>query len=494
MRNKKIFDWWLSSGGGNPDFFDAINSYRTVDRGVYVQRISTTHRVWSPINDEYAQFYDTGKEVSAADSYWNLDGGWGIMAYYQISLPDSTTGTYSGATSASSYTQSVNTGTATITFTGTGLKFSSFSDNRGGIWEFSLDGGAQVVQLSVYRASSGFILQNVFSGLTYASHTVVATFKGDDPLNVPSGGAGTSRGWICRDSVTVSNAGRFNKAFYIIGSSAPNCCHDSMTVAHTKYTIASSGSHKEFAFSTRAASGTTAVQNQFIPNHSAIATTKAAIFADVATDRTLKIDGGVDLLTSLTDTYTLAVVGTTAVLSEVYQGTNIDDDDLMLFNVINTYTWTQEGINIYAKLTALVDLYNSTNYVSMMDAENSVQSHVIIDGQEVDTTVNTGGGQPTLVATGDVAAWDGTALSIKKTGTDFEKSLCQAMRLVTPSVALKTASNPEFLGDVTWIGNGTRAKIYSRAVSNIAVPAGTIFEWNSKFTLGIVPDAYNTLV
>src|SRR5690606_36535277 len=119
--------------------------------------------------------------------------------------------------------------------------------------------------------------------------------------HAPAGGV-AARGWIALDSVTTSNAGMYTKAFYIIGAETPNCCHDQMTVSHTKYTLATTPSHKEFAFSLRAAEGTTAVQNQWIPNHSGINGTKAAIFADLATDRTLRIDGGEDLIAGLSST------------------------------------------------------------------------------------------------------------------------------------------------------------------------------------------------
>lgn len=482
-------DWVSPSPGPESSFLDSINSRRSVDRGVFVQRVSTTHRVWTPLNGEYAQFYDTSKEVSSADDYWALDNACGIMKYYEIRLPDSTTGTYTNPTAATSYTTQVGA-TATITFTGTGLKFSSYSDNRGGIWRFVLNGGEQTVDLSVYRESQGFILQDMFSGISYGEHTVVATYQGDDPENPPSGG--TSRGWISRDNVTTSNAGLYVKAFYVVGSNQPNCCHDQMTVTHTKSILATAPSHKEFAFSCRALSGTTASQNQFIPNHSAIDTTTASIFDNVSTDRTMRIDGGSDLLASLTDQYTFAEGGTACVLSEVYGGVNIDDDDLPLFDVINTYTWTVDGLNIYSKLTSLVDLNTSTCYLSMFDVSATTQSHAITAGQEIDITQDTQPSQPTILDAGEeISGWDGNALSVKKTGTDFEKSLCQAMSIQSPVAALKAGS--EYLGDLTWIGNGARGKIYPRVVSNIAIPQGEVFEWNTKFTLGIVPDAYNTL-
>jgi hypothetical protein len=485
---------WLNSGGGSTEsLLDTILSYRTApSQKANVQRVSATWRIWTPIDEEYAQFYDTAKEISADDDYWALDSAWGIMKYFEIRLPDSTSGTYTNATSASGYTTQVGA-TATITFKGTGMKFSSVIDNRGGIWRATANTG-ETIDFSVYNSSSSVRLSDVFPPGTFdptVDTTVVFTFQGADPLNPPSGG--TARGWISRDSVTVSNAGRYQKAFYIIGSPTPNCSHDTMTVAHTKYTLCSGPSHKEFAFSTRARSGTVAIQNQWIPNHSAIATTKASIFANLTTDRTITVDGGAtNYLTSFTDAFTFAVGGDSVVLHEVYEGCNIDDEPLSLFDIINTYTWTMGGLSIYVRMEALVNLYNTTGYLSMHDAEATQQTHSLCNGIEFDNTDNTGGLFDTLVTQGELPTWNGNSITVNKTGTDLAKSFCVGMNIRNISSAFNL-SNSAYLQEVRIQGNGTRGKLYPAVVNNIEIDQGEVFEWTSDFTIGIVPDAYNEL-
>lgn len=490
----KRVGWWLDAlyGGGTVSLNEKINSFRSANSPkTYVQKVSTVWRIWSPFSSEFAQFYDTQKEISTDDDYWALDGAWGLMAYYQIELPSATSGTFTNTTSSQSYTTQVG---AYVQFTTTGkwtgLKISHYSDNRGGVWRATIN-GANPVDFSTYDAGTLFKLSSVYSNISGVSGDIIRlTFQGADPLNPPSGG--TARGWVCRDSVTVSNAGRYQKAFYIVGSENPNCCHETMTIAHTKYSLAYAPSHKEFAWSTRARSGTTAVQNQWIPNHSAINTTEASKFANLSTDRTLKIDGGVtDYLTSLTDAFVFAVGGDTIVLSEIYKGCNIDDEPLDLVDFNNQYIWTKDGFRNHTIATILVDLYNSALYASIVESAPTYQSHIISNGVETASNINTGGGFNQIVSRAAIPAWNGNVISIKKTGTDFEKSLCMSMRMINPSSALYMSNNYSQI--VKLEGNGNRAKIYPTISDNQPVDAGIVVEWDTYYTIGIVPDAYNEL-
>jgi hypothetical protein len=493
-KKKLLFYNWLNGAGVSSEtLIETINSYRTANsQKAYVQRAASIWRVWTPIDSEYAQFYDTAKEVSADDDYWALDSPWGIMKYFNVQLPTTTSGAFTNSTAATCYTTAVGAYVQfTTTGTWTGLKVASYSDNRGGVWRATVNGG-EAFDFSVWRFAEGNILSDVYSGRSgIAGDVIRLTYQGADPLNPPTGG--TARGWIARDSVTVSNAGRFSKCFYIVGSETPNCCHETMQIAHTKYTLASGPSHKEFAFSTRARSGTTAIQNQWIPNHSAIATTEAAKFANLTTDRTIKIDGGAtDYLTSFTDAFVFAVGGDSIVLNEVYEGCNIDDEPLSLFDIINNYTWTKDKFTVYVRMETLVNLYNTTGYLSMHDAEAAQQTHTLCNGTEFANNTNTGGGFTTLVNQAGLSSWNGNSITVNKTGSDLVKSFCVAMNLKNVSSAF-VLSNPLYLQEVRIQGNGTRGKTYPTVVNNIEIDAGQVFEWESDFIIGIVPDAYNEL-
>ena len=82
-------------------------------------------------------------------------------------------------------------------FIGDRIDFLSFGDNRGGVWEFILDENIEnKVTVSTWQATSGAKpLVTLFENLENKKHTLIGTFKGDEPQNPPSSGTGTSRGW-----------------------------------------------------------------------------------------------------------------------------------------------------------------------------------------------------------------------------------------------------------------------------------------------------------
>ncbi|MEK4754787.1 prophage endopeptidase tail family protein [Priestia sp. FSL R5-0597] len=78
---------------------------------------------------------------------------------------------------------------------GTGLKFRYLQSPDGGVWEFKLDGD-QTATLSTWGATSELKSLDLFMDAPQQSHTIVATFKGDDEKHKPSTGAGKSKGWV----------------------------------------------------------------------------------------------------------------------------------------------------------------------------------------------------------------------------------------------------------------------------------------------------------
>ena len=149
-----------------------------------------TYRLNKDPNDDYVKI----NKVYAGDV------GDLVVSKYDITSND-ITGTWNASSMAGNnwYTQDKTTpATFTARVTGTTIKFVSYTDDRGGIWEFVVDGDtANKVTLSTWsQTPQSTVQQTIKSGLEYKEHTVVATFKGDDPNHVPSTGAGTARGWV----------------------------------------------------------------------------------------------------------------------------------------------------------------------------------------------------------------------------------------------------------------------------------------------------------
>lgn len=150
--------------------------------------------------------------------------------------------------------------TFTATFWGTGCKFASRVDNRGGVWEFVID-GVHTKTISTYSSvDTSNVLHDVVKGLKQGEHTIVATFKGDDPANPPSGGAGTSRGWCNHNTNPASTS--FKTIVPIIetyteGNGTP---------------VMQASSRKEFAFSVRPAEA--AYNPEWVPEHGVLGVMK----------------------------------------------------------------------------------------------------------------------------------------------------------------------------------------------------------------------------
>lgn len=78
-------------------------------------------------------------------------------------------------------------------FEGVGLLFNTYTDNRGGLWEFVIDGGSPI-PVSVWSSALNSNAQiTVAQGLPDGPHTFIATYVGADPNHTPSSGG--PRGW-----------------------------------------------------------------------------------------------------------------------------------------------------------------------------------------------------------------------------------------------------------------------------------------------------------
>jgi len=478
---KALYNWLFTGGSG---LTGAINGYQSGSNTInktFVQRIYDQRAIWSPINGEYCQYYVIQKEQSATDDYWTSGYDWGLVPYRRVSLPDSETGVYAGA--AAGYTLTIGA-TQTITFNGTGLDWFSYSSPDGGKWQYVLDGGSPV-EFSVWAAVAAYKKQNLFSGLTFGSHTVVCTFLGAD-----TGTVGGPFGWTAR-ATNTTDYGTFAKCFHIIGSDQPNCGVPVTIGGHAlttaiKFSSDESG-HKEMSFSVLAASGTSAVINNWIPNHSA--NSKAAVFASLATDRTLKIDGaGSDLLTSITDIVSNATGGTYVDLRQVYDGVNKDDIALPMWDVIDITRWSQTGVKFLQDWTSLVNHASSTAYSTMFGV-NSGFTHVLTNATEIDITATVT--DQVLANNASMPSWNGSAIAINKTGTDLVKSYAFGFRQSDPVTSMNLSSN--YGQRLTWTKSGVLRKLYPTIFLGNSLPSGVRFYWETEITMGFVPDAYNTL-
>lgn len=243
-----------------PDFVEMLASHSEFD-GMYFKRENSLgwitvmlkrgnkHVSWSFRNNEH-------------DDYWILgDCFTGTVSNEDVVSDNADYSSLSGTgwvtTAPNAHYTTVIGDTFTATSTGERIDFNFYGDDRGGVWSFVVDGDTgNAVEVSTYRSVASAYTETVFSGLTNTAHTIVGTFIGDDPLNPPSGGTGTSRGWVWYSNGT--NTLKTLRAYAV-------------TMVNSRDIELLEGfSNKEFAVSIRPAGATEA--HQFVPMHSGIGT------------------------------------------------------------------------------------------------------------------------------------------------------------------------------------------------------------------------------
>lgn len=465
---------------------DRINSFQTPTNSTYIQKINSKWRIWSPINEKWAQYYETEKELSPDDNDWESVTPCGLMRYFEVRLPDSKTGAFGNDGLASGFAN-VNNATVTIVFTGTGLFWASRKDTTGQPWNYVI---TNTDTLQTYTGSfstnnpiSVFGLTLIREDLPYGNYTCTCTV-----------GAFGGFPWcgLAADGSFFDSA-IFIKCFWIVGSPTPNCCNEGYGSDAFNPKIEIRGGHQAYAFSIKGLldSG----QNNWIPNHSTVE--YATIFANLATDRVLQFNGaGANLITSLTTNVTYGTSsGSSIVLYKKYKGLNKDFPSNILFDIESTWAYDKHGVTYTITATTLTALDASVMYMTMHDqsayVDNGYLNTILIGGQEIDLAPNPGIVE--VISHSALPNWNGQVLGVATSGTDFVKSLASGTSLITSvSSGFNLANN--FGQRIILNSNnlGTK-KIYPELSDNYQIPSGTTFSWQTKVTIGLVSDAYNTL-
>jgi hypothetical protein len=154
-----------------------------IDVGVFFNQSNATIFTFKPDQDGWYRLKDTTKrKINIAEAK--------LTKNYT-----STTGAWNTSAAPNHYTTEVGA-TFTGTFYGTGCYLQTYANNQGGIWEITVD-GIYTRQISTWSAAIvNPKVHPLFTGLPEGEHTIVGVFKGDDPEHAPSGGTGTSRGWL----------------------------------------------------------------------------------------------------------------------------------------------------------------------------------------------------------------------------------------------------------------------------------------------------------
>lgn len=405
------------------------------------------HLSWTFRNNAYDDYWIlgdcfTGKVSIAPVIYENKNYG-------------TTTGTWVTTAPNAHYTTSVGA-TMTTTVTGENIEFHFYSDNRGGIWEFVIDGD-NINKVTVSTFSANATPTNIVTlktGLTFGEHTVVGTFKGDDPSNAPSSGVGTSRGWVY-----VNGSNNF-LTFRTFKSQYVNNRENDLLVGF---------SNKEFAIKIRKKGMS---NYQFVPMHSNIGTAFNMSPPEFLVDGNNK-----DFSTSPIGEFMKCSSFT---LSQKVYGRNPDSGSENLLEIYSDVSINKKGLaQISGKIKALTDVEVLDGYFIMVPASKPVVDRLTTSINFNYPCIKTDGSKTYLTLEKDKA---NSYAFVSSTTPDF----VIAYKYDDPKNTLRPSQAGKYPPDFnTWLEHRdtNMTKFYASAFYNTTIMSGS----THRFSGSIMP-------
>ena len=413
---------------------------------------NTFTKTYNSVMDEYI--------LLGEGRYGNLEETDALSSYEHC---DSKTGKWVETYPPSFYTTEVGT-TMTKTFYGNRLDFYSFGDTRGGIWEFVIDGDTNnKVVLSTYNTTALAIpARTICKFDKNGTHTVVATFKGDDPEHTPSSGSGTARGWTY-----YSDNGNQLNSFYIY-----------KLTNHVESIVKPlfSTSNKEFAMEVRK-NGT---QNpyHFCPYHDVI-TSKFIEKPKLYIDGVLKND--------FTNNDLISDVKEFKIIQRLNAINPESNDKLAEITTITTFR--DDGtVNIEGKYKALTDLDVKTGYGIMFIFDTTFNKRFLTSiGNQYVTTTDKIGTNLYLEKEKDMTT---SFISL----SDTYKNLALACTFNNPKQTLRQGENGKTdLEHITWLNyrDNTLTKLYQQPYFNTIMKKDEVYRFSGTFLLSKTDNLYD---
>lgn len=349
-------------------------------------------------------------------------------------------------------------------FTGSRIDFQSYRDNRGGVWEFVVDGDTENKKIhSTYSSTagqSGYV--TLFEGLSEGKHTIVGTFLGDDPNNPPSGGAGTSRGWINYGSTDASRTYRTYKT---------------QLTNNKVQELLFAGSNKEFAF--RIKKSNSSHSSQFVPMHSGIGTAFQKSEPHFIVDDTIL------------DYQNLPIgeffeCNTFSLVQSVY-GRNPESADENLMEINTNVSINKSGnVEITGKMKPLTEIYVENGYGIMFPVRKDITTKAISSKGNEYPTIKTDYSSTFMVEEADTTT---SFAFVSEENPDFIASIRFNDIRNTLRTGLDKGANP------LWIEHRDNIlqKLYYRPFYNKVLTPSDMFKFSATFNCGKVQGVYNVV-
>ncbi|MBW3490777.1 BppU family phage baseplate upper protein [Bacillus sp. FDAARGOS_1420] len=357
----------------------------------------------------------------------------------------------------------------TFTFEGTGFDFQHFADNRGGLWEFKVDGtvvktiSTHISAVPINELKVNYGTRPVVRGVSKGTHTVVATFKGDDPANPPVGGANTSRGWVKNDTGYVQAAEAHKTALV----------YDDLLNPVKEVDLLVPFSNKEFAFCMKP-NGSSVVA-EWIPEHRA-----ATVFK---TSQKMYVDD--KEITSWGPETTIKEAEIVRAVQSM-KGFHPSDLTNALCEIYSVHTVTNQGVTFDIKIKWLQDTFIEDGYIAMLPGSRPfVEKLVDATGKSFETLVADNSSKD--IVNGEKMA---SYAMLSK-----ERDYVVAMKINNIHASLRKGQTG-IRNPLVWLQHrdATLQKLYPQVYKNCVVKAGETHPFSATYLVGELPLAAQLLM
>lgn len=418
-----------------------------------INLLKTKFSVVLPFLDYKYLEYNTGK--SSLDGYTRFNEGkigelveTPIISYEDM---DAKTGVWATSNSPNWYTTEVGA-TMTKSFFGYKIDLQLYTDNRGGVWEFVVDNNVEnKITISTYRASAGNITIPIFAKSKNEQHKLVATFKGDDPSNPPSGG--TSRGWCYGGSSTNAKTFAISKMVKTVNAECTPLFGDS---------------NKEFAFEIR--KGGTSNPYHFVPLHG-VTPSANAIYTKFIVNGIEKTFSQGEMIEDVTEFQ---------ISQSIYGKLPESEENLIKVSTITTFR--NDGVvNIDGRMETLIDVDFSTGFGIMFPLARPFCEVILNSINKKYPTVRDDGYVEYLQEEIDFTeSFLGLSNTIKNIGVACDFNI--------PKNTLRQGCDYKNVKNNlrTWIQHrdNTMAKVYQEVYRQSIVPKGEVYRFSGTFIVG----------
>ena len=341
------------------------------------------------------------------------------------------------------------------------IYFRRYGDNRGGVWEFTLDGDVDnKVKISTFKSTAGTDNVKLFENLKDTTHILEGVFIGDDPLNTPT--SGISRGWLPYSDTSETTKTFFSRFINL------------NMVREKKLNTAMS--NKDFALRIRPKGSTG--EYHFIPEHNAIGTAFKINNAKILID-----DKPLDILNMQVG---IANKGNNFKIIQSVYGKYPSGDNLI--RIDNIHAISLDGsVRLMGKIEVLKDIEIQDGYFLMLPVSTEVATRLKTSRHNNYPTTKTDGSRTNLVD-----EKDDTTSFIFTSSTNT--NLYSAMTVHDPYRSIRTGKTDKYpVGQMAWIEhrNTSMQKLYQSIYRLATITAGTELNYDGSYISGELDNVHN---